>query len=125
ELEIQFAVEFPAAVLIHEVPLVERDDQGLAGIGDHGQHALVLFGDRLGGGDEQDADLGGVDDAAGAQGGIELMPGGRFDLLAQTGGVDELPHVLVQLDDGVNRVDGGAGDIVHHGAFRTGELVQQ
>ena len=53
------------------------------------------------------------------------MAAGLLDLAAQAGGVDEAPQLLVQLHQGVHRVDGGAGDVVDDAALLAGHLVEQ
>ena len=125
ELLVDFAVQVVAAVLVNEVPLVERDDERLAGLEHHVEDALVLLRDFLRGVDEHDADLGGVDDAAGAQGRVVLVALGVLDLLAQACRVNELPQLLVELNERVNRVDGGARRVIDDGALLAGELVEQ
>ena len=50
---------------------------------------------------------------------------GVLNFLPQAGGIDERPKVLVQLHQLVDRVDGGAGDVVHDRAIGLGQLVQQ
>ena len=47
------------------------------------------------------------------------------DALAQTSRVDETPRAPAEFDDGVDRVDGCAGNVVHDGPLVTGQLVEQ
>ena len=122
---IDLAVQVVAAVLVHQVPLVEGDDEGLAGLQDHVEDALVLLGDFLGGVDKHDAHLRRVDDAAGAQGGVVLVALDVLDLLAQARGVDELPQALIQLHQGVHRIHGGTCSVVDDRALLRGQLIQQ
>ncbi len=53
------------------------------------------------------------------------MPTGLRHPLAQPGGIDETPYLAAQFDQRVHRVDGGAGDVVHHRTLGAGQPVQQ
>ena len=53
------------------------------------------------------------------------MARGLLDPLADAGGVDEAPGAAAELDQLVDRVDGGAGDVVDDDALVAGELVEQ
>ena len=93
QFPLDLLVEEVAAVVVDEVPLVEGEDEGPAGLGDHRQHALVLLADRLAGVDQHDGDLGRLDGAGGAQAGVVLGAAGGDDPPAQAGGVDEQPRL--------------------------------
>ena len=56
---------------------------------------------------------------------IELVSAGLPDLAAQSRGVDETPDLAVHFDQRVDRIDGGARDVVHHGALVAGQPIQQ
>ena len=94
-------------------------------VGHHAQNTQVLLGDRLVRVDEQDRDLSGLDRALRTQRRIELRSAGMADALAQTSRVDETPRAPAEFDDGVDRVDGCAGNVVHDGPLVTGQLVEQ
>ena len=112
QLALDLAVEVVAALLVDQVPLVERDHQRPPGLADGLHDPLVLLGDRLRAVEHQDGDLGAVDRRRGAQRGVVLVPRGLLDPLADAGGVDEPPGPAAQLDQLVDRVDGGARDVV-------------
>ena len=125
QLQIDLAVQQKAPVLVDQIPFVERQHQRPARLDHHRQHPLVLLGQRLGGVDQHHHHLGGVDRAVRAHRGVELMPAGLADLAPQPGGVDETPSPAAQFDQRVHRVDGRAGDIVHHRPLGTGQPVEQ
>src|SRR5699024_6778020 len=125
ELLINFAIQIVAAILIHQIPFIEGDDERFACFSDHVQHKLVLLRDLMGGIDEHDAYFCGINDAARTQRSVVLVPLGIFNLLAQTRGVDKTPQLLVQLHQGVNWVNGGTRDIVNDRAFLASNLVEQ
>ena len=75
--------------------------------------------------DDEHGDLGAVDRGRGAQRGVVLVPGGLLDPLADAGGVDEAPGLAAELDQLVDRVDGGAGDVVDDDAVLAREPVEQ
>ena len=109
---LDLALEVVAALLVEEVPLVVGDDQGAAGVDDLLDDADVLLGDRLGGVDEHDRDLGLLERGLGAQRGVEVGAAGLVDAAADAGRVDEAPGLAAELDQLVDRVAGGAGDVV-------------
>jgi hypothetical protein len=63
QLAVDLLGELRSPVLVDQVPLVEGEHEGAAGLHDHGDHALVLLADRLAGVEQHDRDLGGVDGA--------------------------------------------------------------
>ena len=119
------AVEVVAAVLVDEVPLVERDHQRPAGLADHLDDPLVLLGDRLRWRRDQHGHLGPLDRGRGAQAGVVLVARRLLDPPADAGGVDEPPGPAAELDQLVDRVDGGAGDVVDDDPLLAGQLVEQ
>ena len=95
------------------------------GVGDRGDHPGVLLGDRLRTVHDDDADLGALDGAGGAQARVVLVARRLLDPLADAGGVDEPPHPTAELDELVDGVDGGAGHVVHDDPVGLGQLVEQ
>ena len=85
----------------------------------------VLLGDRLRRVEDQHRDLGAVDGGGGAQRGVVLVARRLLDPLADAGGVDEAPGAAAELDQLVDRVDGGAGDVVDDDPLRAGQPVEQ
>ncbi len=125
ELALDLALEVVAALLVDQVPLVVGDDQRAAGLDHHRDDPDVLLGQRLARVDEDDGDLGLLQRGLGAQRRVVLVPGGLVRAAADAGGVDEPPGLAAELDQLVDRVDGGAGDRVDDDAVLPGELVEQ
>lgn len=125
QVAVDLAGDLEPAVLVDEVPLVERDHQRPPGFDDLGDDALVLFADGLGGVQQHDGDLGGLHGRLGAQRGVVLGAAGLLDAFAQPGGVDELPGLATEFDEAVDGVNGGARHRVDHDPVLTGEPVEQ
>ena len=125
QFPVDLAAEVIAAVLVDEVPLVERQHQRPARLDHHRQHPLVLLGQQLRGVDQHDDHLGGVDCAVGSHRCVELMSAGLADLATQSRGIDETPSLAAQFDQRVDRVHGGARLIVHDCPLVADKLVQQ
>ncbi len=112
ELALDLALEVVAALLVEQVPLVVGDDQGATGVDDLLDDPDVLLGDRLFGVDEHDRDLGLLQRGLGAQRGVEVGAAGLVHAAPDAGGVDEAPGLAAELDELVDGVAGGAGDVV-------------
>ena len=125
ELALHLALEVVLALLVDEVPLVEGDHEGPAGLPDGLEDAHVLLGDRLVGVEHQHRDLGPVDGRRGPQRRVELVARGLPHALADARGVDEPPLPAAQGDQLVDRVDGGAGDGVDDDPLGAGQLVEE
>ena len=126
ELLLDLALEEGAAVLVHEVPLVVRDDERAAGVDDLLDHADVLLGQRVSTRRPGRRPTSAFSIAAcGAQRGVEVGALGLVHAAADAGGVDEQPRHAAELDELVDRVARGAGDVVDDDALRARELVQQ
>ena len=110
---------------LHQVPLVQHDDHGALAVGGEARHALVLVGQADGAVDDQDGHVGTVDGAHGAHEAVVLHVLVDLALLAQAGGVDDGVALTVVLDDGVDGVARGAGDVGHDGAVIRGQTVGQ
>ena len=122
---LDLALEVVAALLVEQVPLVVGDDEGAAGVDDLLHDPDVLLGDRLLGVDEHDGHLGLLEGGLGAQRGVEVGAAGLVHPAADAGRVDEPPGLAAELDELVDRVAGGAGDVVDDDAVLAGELVEQ
>ena len=125
QLAVDLVVQLVAAFFVDQVPLVERQHQRSPGLDDHGQHPLILLGQRHRTVDQHDDHLGGVDRAVSADRGVELVSAGLPDFASQTRSVDESPDLAVQFDQRVHRIHGGAGDVVHHRTLVARQPVQQ
>jgi hypothetical protein len=125
EVALDLPVEVVAAVLVDEIPLVEGEHQRAAGLDHHRDDPEVLLGQRLAGVDEDDRDLGLLQRGLGAQHRVVLRPGCLVRTAPDPGGVDEPPGLAAELDQLVDRVDRGAGDLVDHRAVLAGDLVEQ
>ena len=125
QIAFHLALQVAAAFLVGEIPLVEGDHQGPSRFFDVREDPQVLVGDRGRGVDHHHADLSAFDCGLGAQAGVELVPRGFPDTLADTRGVNEPVHRPTDLDDLVYGIDGGSGDIGDHRPLLLGQLVQQ
>src|SRR5680860_75450 len=125
EVALDLAIEVVAALLVDQVPLVERDHQRATGVTHGLDDSHVLFGDRLRAVDDQHGDLGALDRGLGAQGRVVLVARCGLHPLADAGGVDEPPGLSAELDELVDRVDRRTGCVVHDHPVLTRELVQQ
>ncbi len=125
QLGLDLPLQVVAALLVEGVPLVEGQDDRAARLDGHGDDPLVLDRDRLGGVDEDDGHLRLLDGGGGAQRGVVVGALLEVDALADTRGVDELPGDPAQLDQLVDRVAGGAGQLVDDDALLAGHLVEQ
>ncbi len=124
-LGLDLALEVVAALLVELVPLVVRDHDGAARLDGHRDDALVLDADGLGGVDQDHRDLRLLDGGGRAQGGVVVGALLQVHLLADTGGVDELPGDATEFDQLVDRVAGGAGQLVDDDAVLLRHLVQE
>ncbi len=125
QLGLDLALQVVAALLVERVPLVEGEDDRAARLDGHGDDALVLHRDVLGGVDQDDRDLRLLDGGGGTQRGVVVGALLEVDALADARRVDELPGDTAEFDQFVDRVAGGAGDLVDDDALLAGHLVQQ
>ncbi len=125
ELLLDLALEVVAALLVEGVPLVVGDDEGAARVDDLLHDADVLLGDRLLGVDEHDGHLGLLEGGLGAQRRVEVGATALVDAAPDAGRVDEAPRLATELDELVDRVAGGAGDVVDDDPLVAGEAVEQ
>ena len=72
-LALDLALQVVAALLVDQVPLVERDHQGPARLAHGLEDADVLLGDALVGVEHEHGDLRPVDGGRGAERGVELV----------------------------------------------------
>ena len=74
--------------------------------------------------DEDDGHLGLLERGLGAQRGVEVGAPGLVHAAPDAGGVDEAPGLATQLDHLVDRVAGGAGDVVDDDPLVADQLVE-
>ena len=108
-----------------EVPLVDDDDDGAAGLVGVAADVGVERGDAFGGVEDEEGDVGGFEVLAGHDDGELLGHEVGLALAADAGGVDEAEVVAAAGDDFVDGVAGGAGDGGDDGAVGSGEGVEQ
>ena len=108
-----------------EIPLVEQDDKGAAGLVRHAGEALVLLRDADGGVYDEQHDVGALDGALGAHVGVVLEVLRDRRALAHAGRVDEAVALAVVLDDGVHEVARRAGNVGDDGALHARHAVEQ
>ena len=125
QLPVDLAVQEVPAVLVHQVPLVVRDDQGPAGVDHHRHDPQILLRKRLAGIHEYHGHLGPLERALCPHRGEVVSALGLVYPPPDTGGVDEAPDVAAELDELIDRVPGGAGLRVDEHPLLPGELVQQ
>ena len=125
EVPLQLAAERALALLVDQVPLVRDDHQGAPGVDDLLDDAHVLLGEGLGAVDEDQGDLGLLDGRLRADGGVVVRARRAVRLAADPGGVDEPPGAPVELDELVDRIAGGAGQLVDDDARGPGQRVEQ
>ena len=109
QIPLDLPVQVAAALLVGQVPLVEGDQQGPPGLLHRGEDAQVLLGDGFAGVDHHHAHLGPLDGPVGAQAGVVLVSRRLLHPAPDAGRVDEAVDGAVDLDQLVDRVDGGAG----------------
>ena len=110
---------------VEQLPLVEHDDDRAAGGVDALGQALVLMGDALGGVDDEQRGVGPVDGLEGPHQRVvlgalvDLRPCGASPPCRRSGWAPR------RVDDGVDRVAGGARQVVDDGAVVADEPVEQ
>ena len=107
------------------VPLVEGDDGRAARHADALGQTLVLVRRADRGVDHQDGDVGPLQGAQGAQGGVLLGAAIGLGRAAEPGGVDEAHRAVGRLDHRVDGVARRAGQVVHDGALLAQEPVEE
>ena len=113
------------ALLVDQVPLVVDQHEGPSGIHRLLDDTHILFGDRLGGIQENDGHLGLLNGALGTQDCVVIGAAGLFHTTANAGGVYEDPSAPVEFEDLIDRVAGRTGDLVDHHPSSPGDGVQQ
>src|SRR5262245_59394334 len=125
QLPFDLALEHRAALVVDEVPFVEDQDHRASGLGNRGDDALILLGQRLSGVEHHDGDFGTLDGGVGTQARVVLVTGCLAYPAPDAGRVDEPPGPAGQLDELVDRVDGRAGRRVDHDPILAGQPVEQ
>ena len=108
-----------------EVPLVDDDDDGAARLVGVAADVGVEGGDSVGGVEDEEADVGGLEMLAGHDDGQLLGHELGLALATDAGSIDETEVVRAAGDDLVDCVAGGAGDGRDNGACAAGEGVEQ
>ena len=98
-------------LVLHRVPLVDRDDAGLALLVGVARNLGILFAEAAGGVDHDDADIGAIDGHVGAQHAVALDGLLHLALAADAGGIDKDKFAVLVFHHRVGRVAGGAGDV--------------
>jgi len=108
-----------------EVPLVDDDDDGAARLVGVAADVGVEGGDSVGGVEDEEADVGGLEVLAGHDDGELFGHELGLALATDSGRVDETEVVRAAGDDLVHSIAGGAGDGRDDGARGAGEGVEQ
>ena len=106
QISVDLAVQVATSLLVHEVPLVEREDKSTPRLDHHRDDAQVLLGQHLTRVDDDDRDLGSIQRCCGTQARVVLGARGLGHPAPDAGGVDEAPGTateLHQLIDGIAR----------------------
>src|SRR5215472_11605355 len=125
QLPVDLGVQPQPAVLPHQVPLVERDDQGTARVDHHGQDAQVLLGEGFAGVNEHDRHLGPLQRSRGAQGRVKVRALGTGQPPPDAGRVHEAPALAAQFDQLVHGVAGRPRGGVHEDPLLACEHVEE
>ncbi len=96
--------------------LLSSTTNGAAALDGQAHDFLILLGDTHGGVDDEQRHVGAVDGAQAANHGVvlDVLVHGAF--LANARGVDHAVVLAVTLDDGVDGIARGAGDVGYDGA---------
>ena len=113
------------AVIVEQIPLVEQHHDGTAALDGKTHDLLVLLGDAHGGIDDEQRHVGAVDGTQAADHGVVLDVLVHGALLANARGVDHAVVLAVALDDGIDGIARGSGDVGHDGAVGAQDAVEQ
>ena len=114
-----------AQPLAHEVPLVDDDDDALGGVVDVAGDMRILRGDALHAVDHQHGDIGAIDGAMRAQDAVLLDARPDAPTAANARGVDQDERLALVVDDRINGVARGAGDVADDDALLPDDGVHQ
>ena len=111
--------------IIHQIPLVEYQDNASTGIHGLTHHLQILIGDRLGGVEQHQCKLRTLNRGLRTQRREILGAGQLVQATLDAGGIDEQPILAIDGDDLIDRISRGARKIVDDGAFLVGQLIEQ
>ena len=112
-------------VLVHQIPLVDHQDHGRAGLlGVAGDHR-VLMGDPLHRVDQQQGNVGPGHRLLGLEDRQLFRAFVGLALAPDPGGIDEPVDPVVHMEHGVHRIPGGAGHVAHQAALVAQQPVGQ
>ena len=111
--------------LVHRIPLVEHEHDRSAGIHGGGHDLQILVGHRLRGVEQNQRQFTELDGGLRAQRGIIFRACELVLASLDAGGVDEQPVLAIDVDDFVDGVARGAGQIVDDGTFFARQLIEQ
>ena len=125
QLTLELVLDLFLTLLVDEIPLVGDDDECASRVDDllDDAHILLRQGSRAI--DEHQGDLGLLDRGLGADGGVVVGAGRPVHLAADTRGVDEPPRAAIELNELIDGVTSGAGELVDDDALAAGQRVQQ
>ncbi len=125
EVPFDLSLEVEAAFVIEQIPFVECQHHGTSRLDGGRDDADVLLAQRVLDLHEDEGHLGAFERGLRTQCGIEVGAAGLMSATADAGGVDEAPLLPTELDELVDGVTSGAGDIVHEHPVGADELVEQ
>jgi hypothetical protein len=124
-LLLDLVLEIGPALLIQGVPFVVSHHQGTSGVDDLLNDSYVLLSNSLLGVDQHDGHLGLLQRSLGTQRRVEVGATGLVDPATDAGRVHEPPRLAAELDQLVDRVTGGSGNLVDNHPVLACELVEE
>ena len=112
-------------VVLEEVPLVEEYHQGTAALDREISNLLVLLRHARGGVDDEQRDVRAIDSAEPSDHGVVLDILIDRALLTDARGIDHAITLAVALDNRVDGIARGTGDIAHDGAVIADHLIEE
>ena len=116
---------FARMVVGQKIPFVEQDNDGAAALDGEIGDLLVLLGHTGGRVDNEQGDIGTVDCAKSANHRVVFDILVHSALFTNASSVYKAILLVSALDDGINGIARGAGDVGHNGTIGTKNLVEQ
>ena len=116
---------FARMVVGQKIPFVEQDNDGAAALDGEIGDLLVLFGHTSGRVDNEQGNIGTVDCAKSANHRVVFDILVHSALFTNASSVYKAILLVSALDDGINGIARGAGDVGHNGTIGTKNLVEQ
>src|SRR5918994_1166085 len=125
ELTLDLPPQVAAAFLVGQIPLVERDHQRTPCLLHRCEDPEVLFSEWLAGVYHDHAHLSALYGALRTQARVVLMPGTLLDPATDSGGIDEPIDLATELNELIDGIHRGSGDLIDDHPLLSGDLVEQ